>query len=273
MIDNSTSEFVRNAQYEATIKLFSNGSSAENIIALVDNTRTLTAGLINVVEQKSDPLACNVGCHFCCYLMATVSAPEALAIAYRLKETFSQEQLRDIKQKIEQAYQKTREMNNLDRIKARLPCPFLAAEGTCNIYAYRPLDCMTYHSLSRQSCEDILERPEQGHPINAGLQAIGIGVKTGLGQGIATANLEHPALRYELIEAMYICLNEEHAMEKYLGGNNIFESAAIIIDFEKGISHKIKYAPPHLKSQAKRVISLGRREARRDKKKKQKGIS
>ena len=62
-------------------------------------------------------------------------------------------------------------------------------------------------------------------------------------------------------------------MEKYLSGENIFELAAIIIDFEKRVSYKIKYAPPHLKYQAKRVISLGRREARREKKKNQKGKS
>ena len=98
------------------------------------------------------------------------------------------------------------------------------------------------------------------------MRAIGTGIKTGLGQGIVEANLEHPALRYELIEAIYICLNDERAMEKYLAGKNIFKPAAIIIDPERETSHKIKYAPPYLKAQAKRVITLERRQARRDKK-------
>jgi Fe-S-cluster containining protein len=271
MTDDSLSERVRSAQYDATIKLLSNGVRADNLLTLVDNARTLTSQLMNAIEQKSDPLACKVGCHFCCYLMATVSAPEALTIVQRLKETCSQQELEDIQQKIEWAYEQTQELDNLARVRARIPCPFLAEEGTCTIYAYRPLDCVTYHSLSRQACEEILVQPERGHPANAGLQAVGIGIKTGLGQGIVAANLEHPALRYELIEAMHICLNDEQAMGKYLAGKNIFKPAAIIIDSERGLSYKIKYAPPHLKAEAKRVIALERRKARLDKRKHRKG--
>jgi Fe-S-cluster containining protein len=241
MTDDSLSERVRSAQYDATIKLLSNGVRADNLLTLVDNARTLTSQLMNAIEQKSDPLACKVGCHFCCYLMATVSAPEALTIVQRLKETCSQQELEDIQQKIEWAYEQTQELDNLARVRARIPCPFLAEEGTCTIYAYRPLDCVTYHSLSRQACEEILVQPE------------------------------HPALRYELIEAMHICLNDEQAMGKYLAGKNIFKPAAIIIDSERGLSYKIKYAPPHLKAEAKRVIALERRKARLDKRKHRKG--
>jgi hypothetical protein len=88
--------------------------------------------------------------------------------------------------------------------------------------------------------------------------------------GIAEANLEHPALRYELIEAIHICLNDERAMDKYLVGKNIFQSAAIIIDPENQVSYKITYAPPPLKAQARRVIALEQRQARRTEKKRRK---
>ena len=263
MTDDSLRERVRSAQYDLTIRLLSNGARAEQLLTLVDNTRTFTLELMRAIAQQAAPLACQVGCHFCCSLMATVSAPEALAIVLRLRETCSQPGLEDIQQKVAQAFRQTRVLDNLSRIRARIPCPFLVEQGICLIYAYRPLDCVTYHSLSRPACEELLSRPERGHPVNTSLQAISLGLKTGLGQGIATANLEHPALRYELIEAMQIGLNDKQALKKYLSGQNLFEPAAIIIDSDQGLCYKIKHAPPSLKAEAKRVITSERRAARR----------
>ena len=137
----------------------------------------------------------------------------------------------------------------------------------CAIYDFRPLDCVTYHSMSREACEQLLVEPDRGHPTNIILQAIGIGVKTGLGQGMVDTRLEQPVLRYELIEALHIGLNDTAAMERYLAGKNIFKSAAIIIDPDDGIAYKIGHAPPRLKADAKRVIAAERRQARLSRKK------
>jgi Fe-S-cluster containining protein len=262
MTDDSLRERVRKAQYDLTINLLGKGAQADQLLTLVDNTRIFTLQLIQAIEQQAAPLACQAGCHFCCYLMATVSAPEALAIVRRLEETYPQPELEALKNRVAQAFQQTRALDNLGRIRARIPCPFLAEDGTCVIYAYRPLDCVTYHSLSRQACEDLLMQPEQGHPVNPSLQAISLGLKTGLGQGIATAGLERPALRYELIEAIHIGLNDSQVLQKYLSGQNLFEPAAIVIDSDQGICYKIKSAPPRLRAEARKVIAAERRAAR-----------
>lgn len=262
MTDKNLGEFARRIQYEATVKTLSKGSTEEQLITLTDNALSLTSNLLDEVKRRSTPLACCSGCNFCCYLMATVSGPEALAIARRLEKSYSEEELKHLKQKIKRAYQQTKKMDNLARIRAGIPCPFLMEDRLCSIYTYRPLDCVTYHSLSRQACEEILEQPDRGHPTNATLRAIAIGIKTGLGQGIVEANLEQPAFRYEFIEAIHICLNDKRAMDKYLAGQNLFKSAAIMIDSESGVSHKIKYAPPRLKALAKRLIAQERRQAR-----------
>ncbi len=267
MPDNRASEFARKIQYEATIKTLGKKTTAEQLVTLVNNALSFTSKLADEIERKSGSLACQAGCSFCCYLMATVSAPEALVITRRLEESCSPEELQALKQKVKQAYHQTKEMDNLTRARAGIACPFLTAEGRCSIYAYRPLDCATHHSLSRQACEDLLEQPNQGHPTHTDLQAVGVGLKTGLGQGIAEVNLEQPAFRYELIEAIQIGLNDKRAMEKYLADQNLFRPAAIIIDGENQTTYKIKYAPPHLKAQAKRVITLERRQARRARRK------
>lgn len=265
--DNQAGEFARRIQYEAAVKTVGQQKTEESLVTLVDNALAFTAKVVDQIQQKGAPLACEAGCSFCCYLMATVSAPEALAIARRLAETGTPEALQALKEKIAQAYEQTKEMDNLTRARAGIACPFLNSEGRCSIYAYRPLDCATHHSLSRQACEDLLEEPDQGHPVHAALQAVGVGLKTGLGQGLVETGLEQPAFRYELIEALHICLNEQQAVEKYLAGKNIFRPAAIIIDDQSQVSYKITSAPPHLKAQAKRIIARERRQARRARKK------
>lgn len=262
MTDDNPGEAARQAQFEATLDALDKDRTGNQILTLVEQALNLTSTRLEETWDKNKPLACQAGCAFCCYLMATVSGPEALAIAQQLRSSRSEEELARFKEKLRGAYQQTKKMNNLERAKASIPCPFLAAAGLCSIYEYRPLDCMTHHSLSREDCEILLEQPDRGHPTNPFMQAVGTGIKTGLGQGLAETGLEVPALRYELIEAIHLALNDERALDKYLAGKNVFKSAAIVIDPESRISYKIKYAPPQLKKYARQVIAQEQRQAR-----------
>jgi Fe-S-cluster containining protein len=262
MTGNNKAEAARQAQFKATLETLNRGTSGEQILSLVEEALNLASTQLEEARDENKPLACQAGCAYCCYLMATVSGPEALAIAYELRESNSNEELARLKARLRAAYQQTKKIDNLTRAKAGIPCPFLTGAGLCSIYAYRPLDCMTHHSLSREACEILLEVPDRGHPTNPSMQAMGAGLKTGLGQGLAEIGLEVPALRYELIEAIHLALNDERAMERYLAGKNVFKSAAIVIDPESRVSYKIKYAPPQLKKYARQVIALEQRQAR-----------
>ena len=257
----------RRAQYRATVRTLSKGLTEDNLLILAEDALKRTSSLVASITRKGSRLACDAGCNFCCYLMATVSGPEALFIAHRIEESFSPAGLNQLKQRINAAYQRTRRLDNRARMMASIACPFLGEDGLCTIYAFRPLDCVTYHSLSRQACAEIMQKPERGHPTHAALRAVGMGIKAGLGQGLVDAKLEQPALRYELIEAMRICLKDKHAMGKYLAGKNIFRPAAIVIDEETGVSYKIRYAPPQLKAHAQQLIAQERRQTRQGKKK------
>lgn len=263
MTEKNPGEAARQALFEATLERLGQGRTEKQILSLVEEALSLTSRLMEEAQEVSKPLACAARCAFCCYLMATVSGPEALAIARRLEESCSEEALVRLKQKLRTAFQQTKKMDNLSRARAGIPCPFLTGEGLCSIYSYRPMDCMTHHSLSREACEEVLGQPERGQPNNLAMKAIGAGLKAGLGQGLVEANLESPALRYELIEAIHLALNEERAMEKYLAGKNVFKSAAIVIDPEHRVSYKIKYAPPRLKKYAREVIAREQHQARR----------
>jgi Fe-S-cluster containining protein len=257
----------RRKQYSETRITLMQGHKDDQIRLLSEKARHNTINLIEQVTQKSPtPLACETGCHFCCYLMATVSAPEALEIAHHLRTISTPSELEDTKKRIKRAYQQTNKLDNVARIQSGIPCPFLTEKGLCAIYSYRPLDCVTYHSLSQQACEEVLKQPDRGHPTISAIRWIGIGVKTGLGQGIVDSNLEQPAFRYELIEAINIALHDPLAMEKYVAGNNIFETAAIVIDQQGQRTYKIKFAPKKIKSEAKKQIAREKRSALKSRK-------
>ena len=118
MTNASVGEIARDAQFKLTINALANKPRLEDALTIVDNALSLTSGLLNVVVQKASPLACCAGCHACCYLMATVSAPEALSIVQRLKASLSTKQLNILKQKIERAYRQTKKMDSVLRTKS-----------------------------------------------------------------------------------------------------------------------------------------------------------
>lgn len=263
MNKTSPGEFARRTQYKATIETIRTDRSPEGLFQLTESALLFTQKMLVAVADKSSPLPCRAGCDHCCYLMATVSGPEALTISHRLKESRTQEELKSLKREIKAAYQATKKMDNLDRARSGIPCPFLTEQGVCSIYEFRPMDCATYHSLDVQACRDILERPDQGHPTNPVMKSIGMGIKAGLGQGINQSRLERPALRYELIEAIHISLHDRRVMDKYLAGENPLQPAAIVIDPQERISYKIRNAPSALKEQALSLIARERRTAHR----------
>ena len=254
-MDKQLVEIARKTQYQAVSGRLSPKPDPKAILMVCDDARNITSRFFETILKQVPPPACDSGCHFCCYLMATVSAPEALAIAHHLRQSLAGKALRQLKLKLARSLKKTERLSSLDRIKAGVACPLLSTEGLCTIYENRPLDCLTYHSQDRTACEQKLADPKVVPPMNLQLRALAIGVKAGLGQGIAEAQLEQPALRYELIEALSIALNDPQAMQKYLAGKNIFRPAAIITDQKAGIGYKIKHAPAHLKREANRVLT------------------
>lgn len=227
----------------------------------IENLRTLTTRTLIEIQQelsgylvKAEPLACAAGCSYCCYLMATVSAPEALHIAAQLQEELAPQELLALKDRIKQAYDDSARLSNLERIKFHIACPFLGENDHCKIYSFRPLDCATHHSRSQDACKQLLNSGEDNRPTDSAITGLGVGIKTGIGQGLYLSGVEIPALRYELIEAVHIALNDRKAAEKYLAKVNIFSPAAIVIDPESGVTYKIVHAPKELKTSAQAMI-------------------
>jgi Fe-S-cluster containining protein len=257
----------RNTVRQAAELTLQPAPTPETVRAVAEQTNRFFDASLQMLEKTQPPDApgveCRAGCAFCCYLMATITAPEAFAIAGRLRETLSAADLAGLQQRVAAAYQQTEQLNNAERAKARVACPLLTEDAACRLYDDRPLDCRGYHSLSRDACEALLDEPLAGHPIMPVRQSISSAIKNGLGEAIFEAGLELPALRYELIEALHRCLADAQGLEKYIAGDNILQPAAVINDPDSELWYKIRHAPPRLRAEYKRVLAQERRHARK----------
>lgn len=109
----------------------------DNFLKLLNRLKNMQSVPIDLLEQiylfmeehnkfVSTFSVCEKGCSACCNIPVNVSRLEA-----------------------EYIHQKTgHKLSNRTILKTgRSPCPFLASDGSCSIYQYRPYNCRTFHTL------------------------------------------------------------------------------------------------------------------------------
>lgn len=102
-------------------------------------------------------IACGPGCAACCRVNVTVLLPEAIAIAAYIEDTCSGEELTSLTMRIAATAERVRWMDDEERIRAGIPCPFLDGRGWCIIHTVRPLTCRALSSTDPEQCRRALE--------------------------------------------------------------------------------------------------------------------
>lgn len=100
--------------------------------------------------------ACVPGCSACCRVNVTVLLPEAIAIAAYLDEIERGAELAALKMRIADTASRVRWMDDDERIRAGVPCPFLDGRGWCTIHPVRPLTCRALSSTDPEQCRRAL---------------------------------------------------------------------------------------------------------------------
>lgn len=103
------------------------------------------------------PVACRAGCPCCCVLNVTVLLPEAAAIAAWLDERLSPPERALLISRLERQRRLVRWMEDGERIRTQIHCPFLDRTGSCSVYPVRPLVCRGVTSLDRDLCRETLD--------------------------------------------------------------------------------------------------------------------
>ncbi|AAR34054.1 YkgJ family cysteine cluster protein [Geobacter sulfurreducens] len=102
-------------------------------------------------------IACGPGCMTCCTVNVSVLVPEAWTIAVWLRQHHDAGEVDRLAVRLTAAARAIRWLDDADRIRSGVTCPFLDERGWCSIHPVRPLMCRALTSTDPAQCRRALE--------------------------------------------------------------------------------------------------------------------
>ncbi len=195
--------------------------------AIVEAYARLDKGIHDSIDRSGIVPACREGCAWCCRgVKINVSAPEALAIAERLKSTKS-----ELMPAVHAAAERRRNMNTDQYFMAGDPCPFLGSSNECTIYDVRPMACRRHCCLDASECERAVKNPKLKLPVSQHAPANAVGAVSGFALSAALEDANLDFRMFELASAVSVALRDD-AAKRWASGELIFELAIRPVDAE-----------------------------------------
>ncbi|WP_082326243.1 YkgJ family cysteine cluster protein [Sunxiuqinia dokdonensis] len=119
-----------------------------------------------VMAQKQDqPIHCKKGCNYCCHQAVFANSYELHYLGNFVQKHFDSAGIRQIKAKAATKNQTTSKLDEQSVLNFKSPCPLLK-DGTCSVYAARPMACRIYLSTNVGSCIEFYQNPtnEENYP-------------------------------------------------------------------------------------------------------------
>jgi len=107
-------------------------------------------GAISTIQAENPPAACCKGCSHCCQGLIPATIPELLDVL-TIVGLWSDSEKAALQEKLDQYCRQSEEYWRYDDHRFSEPCPFLT-EGSCTIYAQRPLFCRGKNSYDPEDC-------------------------------------------------------------------------------------------------------------------------
>jgi hypothetical protein len=185
---------------------------------VADSALTFAQGMLEIVLQKlppERPVACKEGCSWCCVIVVQTTIPEVLRMARHLRQTLTENQLLDLRRRIDEVLAERQQGR-------RVPCPLLRHDR-CSVYPVRPFYCWGWNSHDARRCQTYAETGLGTTPVYPPQKEIADGVAQGVIQGLGQVGLS--GQKVELLRALRIALDTPNAEEHYLAGERIFTPA------------------------------------------------
>jgi len=112
--------------------------------------------------KESLPIACGPGCGTCCMVNVAVLEPEVIGIAHYVRQNFSGQVRRELKERLLQLAREVRWLDEEERLFVRRSCAFLDDRENCSIWPQRPLMCRAITSTDAHACREALAAPVFG---------------------------------------------------------------------------------------------------------------
>lgn len=127
----------------------------ESVFPMVMEVLAYAQQIVHDLENtgQSPPVSCRSGCSFCCYSHIRIIPIEALLIHSYIQEQFSDDERKELKEKIQWNHRVTQGKSIEEQfiLKSETPCVFLR-ESICRIYPVRPFICRAWNSLDVSEC-------------------------------------------------------------------------------------------------------------------------
>ena len=149
------------------------GCCAEQVSRLVDDlfgailpSEESCAGQMVRVEGRiakalqaraGPPPACGPGCAACCTVNVGTLAVEGAAVAAYLRRRLGPDGAPAAARSLLEFHERVRWLDDAERIRAGLTCPFLDEGRACTIHPVRPLACRSVSSLDAADCRRAIE--------------------------------------------------------------------------------------------------------------------
>lgn len=183
--------------------------------------QTLADRTLTRVPSK-EVIACKRGCSLCCSNFVGVTPPEAFRLAAAVRRAGkgrTPDPWLTIPAVMERAA-RSAGMTPSARLGAKIPCPLLAEDGACSVYADRPLVCRQAASFSLPPCVDEYEGKGGLVRVPTRFLAASSNAHVVLLAAMQTVGLSLAA--YDLSAALRVALADADAERKWLAGEPIF---------------------------------------------------
>ncbi len=216
------------AQQKAFAETLRERQGSENLIdGLLMQAHSSFDQNVEIQAEGMPPLACHKGCATCCTLRVTATAPEVLMIRRYIR--WSADSLKalgiDLAERIAAADEKTRGLDEHQRVALRLRCPYIH-NGACLIYQVRPLACRGHASYDVRACVEAAAGRSEEVPYSAPHMTVRSLVQNAMQSALRDAGFAFGL--YELNHAVRIALEDgEACCRAWLSGVDVFAPAAV----------------------------------------------
>lgn len=164
------------------------------------------------IKKDTQNIACKQGCDSCCKTLRVEILPaEAFLLAKNIKSDFTKEHIDNLKVKLKENANKSKNKSLLEHINEKIECAFLD-NGQCSVYNYRPYKCRAFLARDLVLCLFDNCKTEQVPELQNQLRDKGNIDK--YMNTIKNSNLETgPA---EINDALYEILNDDNLLDRYL---------------------------------------------------------
>ncbi len=216
------------AQHQAFTETLRERQGSENLIdGLLMQAYASFERNVEIQAEGTPALACHKGCATCCTLRVTATAPEVLMIGRYVR--WSADKLKaalniDLAERIFTADEKTRGLDEQQRVALRLRCPYIH-HGACLIYQVRPLACRGHASYDVRACLEAAAGRSGEIPYSAPHMMVRSLVQNAMQSALRDGGLAFGI--YELNHAVRLALGDEICCRAWLSGEDVFAPAAV----------------------------------------------